>query len=69
MANPEHLTILGQGVEAWNRWRPECPEIWPDPFETDLHRVDLGSTDIYSSDVFPASGQFRYLEREIQEDM
>ena len=30
MANPEHLAILIQGVEVWNRWREENPEIRPD---------------------------------------
>ncbi len=30
MANPEHLDILKQGVEVWNRWRKENPEIFPD---------------------------------------
>ena len=23
MANPEHVEILKQGVEVWNRWRTE----------------------------------------------
>jgi hypothetical protein len=30
MANSEHLAILIQGVEVWNRWREENPEIRPD---------------------------------------
>jgi uncharacterized protein YjbI with pentapeptide repeats len=30
MANPEHLKILKQGVEAWNKWREENPEVRPD---------------------------------------
>jgi len=30
MANPEHVAILKQGVEAWNAWREENPDITPD---------------------------------------
>lgn len=30
MANPEHLEILKQGVEVWNKWRDENPLIEPD---------------------------------------
>jgi hypothetical protein len=30
MANPEHLELLKQGVDAWNRWREEQPDIRPD---------------------------------------
>ena len=30
MANPEHVEILKQGVEAWNRWRENNPDIKPD---------------------------------------
>jgi hypothetical protein len=29
MANQEHLDILMQGVEVWNRWRDERPDIQP----------------------------------------
>lgn len=29
MANPEHLAILGQGVEKWNEWRAANPEVAP----------------------------------------
>ncbi len=30
MANKEHLALLNQGVEVWNKWRDENPEIIPD---------------------------------------
>ena len=29
VANPEHLKILRQGVEAWNKWREAQPSIRP----------------------------------------
>lgn len=29
MANPEHLEILKQGVEVWNKWRAKSPDINP----------------------------------------
>ena len=30
MANPEHLAILEQGAEVWNKWRDDNPTIQPD---------------------------------------
>jgi uncharacterized protein YjbI with pentapeptide repeats len=36
MANSEHLAILKQGEEVWNRWRDEQPEVQPDLSEADL---------------------------------
>jgi hypothetical protein len=30
MANPEHVEILKQGVEVWNKWRKENKAIVPD---------------------------------------
>lgn len=41
MANPEHLRILRQGVEVWNRWRQENPSIRPNLFDARLPEVDL----------------------------
>jgi hypothetical protein len=41
MANREHLTILRQGAEAWNKWRLENPEISPYLVEANLIRDDL----------------------------
>jgi hypothetical protein len=31
MANPEHLSILEQGVEQWNEWGKEVHDVPPDP--------------------------------------
>jgi hypothetical protein len=41
MADEEHLAILKQGVEAWNKWRIEHPTTRPDLFEADLSRANL----------------------------
>lgn len=41
MANPEHLKILEQGVEVWNRWREDNPEIKSDLREVDLEHQNL----------------------------
>lgn len=41
MANPEHLEIIQQGVEVWNRWREEHPEEIPDLEDANLWGADL----------------------------
>lgn len=40
MANQDHLVILNQGVDAWNRWREQNSEITPDLSGATLGRVD-----------------------------
>jgi uncharacterized protein YjbI with pentapeptide repeats len=59
MANPEHLAILKQGVEQWNKWREEHPDMRPDLSgaelkhtrltEADLRGVNLTSANLESS--------------------
>jgi uncharacterized protein YjbI with pentapeptide repeats len=39
MANPEHLTMLKQGVKAWNEWRLENPQIRPDLSNSQLREL------------------------------
>src|SRR5664280_238358 len=41
MANPEHLEILKQGVDQWNKWRREHPELRLDLTAADLEEADL----------------------------
>ena len=36
MANQKHLDILKQGVDVWNKWRKDNPEVRPE-----LHRIDF----------------------------
>jgi uncharacterized protein YjbI with pentapeptide repeats len=41
MANPEHLAVLNEGIEAWNRWREDHPKTRPDLREASLHGAIL----------------------------
>ena len=46
MANPEHLQILQQGVEAWNQWRDQNRDITPDLNEAPLHGYPLSGASL-----------------------
>ena len=66
MANEEHLTILKQGVDAWNNWRKEHSEIRPDlrgiDFSfADLSLVDLSRAILYSANFSKADLSFSDL--------
>lgn len=51
MANPEHLKILMQGVEAWNRWREENKNTLPDLREADISRKAFSDMFVRASTV------------------
>jgi uncharacterized protein YjbI with pentapeptide repeats len=46
MANPEHLKILKQGVEAWNKWRRANPGIRLDLSGADFSGADLNGANL-----------------------
>lgn len=46
MANQEHLNILSQGVDAWNRWRLTHNEQIPDLSRADLSDANLNEADL-----------------------
>ena len=54
MANPEHLEILKQGAEAWNRWRGEDSEVMPDFHAADLSRAKLHNPYLDEADLSAA---------------
>jgi uncharacterized protein YjbI with pentapeptide repeats len=41
MANKEHLALLRQGVEAWNKWRKTNRQIKPDLSKVNFSKADL----------------------------
>jgi uncharacterized protein YjbI with pentapeptide repeats len=41
MANDEHIAQFKKGVDAWNAWREENPDILPDLSGADLSEADL----------------------------
>ena len=43
MANPEHLVKLKEGVEVWNQWRQQNPDIRPNFHSGDLTGIDLST--------------------------
>ena len=46
MGNPEHVASLCKGVEAWNKWREENPEVKPSLGKTDRKgTVVMSNTD------------------------
>jgi uncharacterized protein YjbI with pentapeptide repeats len=54
MANPEHVEILKQGVEQWNKWREEHREMTPDLSEANLRVAHLGLADLTGADLHDA---------------
>lgn len=46
MANAMHLAQIQQGIAAWNAWREENPEIWPDLSGADLRQLDLSGVNL-----------------------
>jgi uncharacterized protein YjbI with pentapeptide repeats len=52
MANPEHLEVLRQGVEAWNEWRRQHPKvIRPDLSEAELTGAGLSRVHLSGADL------------------
>jgi hypothetical protein len=60
MASKKHVARLRQGVEAWNQWRRENPNIRPDLsgailIRANLSGADLRRVDLRHADLFGAN--------------
>jgi hypothetical protein len=55
MVNKKHLAILKQGVEVWNKWREENPEIRPDLSRANLKRAKLIDVNLRNVTLFSAN--------------
>ncbi|MBD2104994.1 pentapeptide repeat-containing protein [Leptolyngbya sp. FACHB-261] len=51
MANEEHLSLLKQGVVAWNNWRRLEKHIQPDLYKADLQGVDLSGANFRQANL------------------
>jgi|AmaraimetFIIA100_FD_contig_111_321421_length_2265_multi_4_in_0_out_0_2 hypothetical protein len=54
MANDDHIALLKKGVDAWNAWRKENPNIHPDFREADLSEANLVHADLSHANLFRA---------------
>lgn len=76
MAKLEHLNILEQGVDVWNKWREDNPDVKPDLVQASLEDInltgidfklanltlaDLSGTKLYRTDFRGAYLFFTYL--------
>lgn len=70
MADKEHLEILKKGVEEWNKWREENPEIRPNLSDGDfcgalLLYANLNSVDLSGANLSGAYLSFAKLSNAI----
>ena len=51
MANQEHVSLLKQGAEVWNRWRRDHPDVRPDLYAAHLSNADLRGMNLSSASL------------------
>jgi len=55
MANEEHVKILKCGVEVWNKWRKENPNVTPDLEMTGFSEANLSGVNLIGADLRKAN--------------
>ncbi|MFY9821803.1 MAG: toll/interleukin-1 receptor domain-containing protein [Thermoanaerobaculia bacterium] len=54
MANAKHVRIIKSGTAAWNQWRQEEPEIWPDLISAPLRGLSLDGINLENANLHRA---------------
>lgn len=63
MAAPEHLTVIRQGVPAWNAWRNERPSVLPSLRKADLSGQNLAGANLNDTNLRRADLSGANLDR------
>lgn len=63
MINPEHLDILKQGVDVWNKWRERNPAVIPDLTGGNFFRLNLAGVNFSRSYLNGANLRYSNLTR------
>lgn len=61
MANEEHVKILEKGVEAWNKWRKDNPDVKPDLRKAILIGAELTYVNLRETNLIGAKLNRAYL--------
>ena len=51
MADNNQITILSQGVKAWNKWREENPDVFIDLKNAKLMNMNLEKANLAEADL------------------
>src|SRR5262245_24761239 len=55
MANKEHLELIKQGVDVWNKWRDKHPDTRPELRKANVVGADLSGADLSKANLYGAS--------------
>jgi len=55
MTNEEHIEILKQGVETWNKWRKKNPELIPELSGANLCQANLSGANLIGASLYKAN--------------
>ena len=63
MDNPEHVALLKESVEKWNKWREKNPRIIPDLASANLQKANLQKANLQKANLQKANLQGANLEK------